>query len=135
MQQYKTITPDNYTFYYITDMDSLYLGSIRLPNVYIRTTQEWNENPNFIGQSGVLYVYSDYIEEEVIEQGETRKKLIPGIKVGDGQAYLIDAPFINNRSFYISESDRARWNNKISFPNDSKTYSVGQDQNLVFTVD
>lgn len=135
-QQYKAITPDNYTFYYVTDIDALYLGSIRLPNVYIRTTQEWNQNPNFIGQPGVLYVYSDYIEKTISHQGEPLKtQLIPGIKVGDGQAYLIDAPFINDRNFYISDSDRAKWDNKISFPNDSRTYSVGQDQRLVFTVD
>lgn len=129
--QYKAITPDNYTFYYVTDTDSLYLGSIRLPNVYIRTTSEWCQNPNYVGQSGVIYVYSDYITEQV--DGVT--KVVPGLKIGDGQAYLIDLPFVNDRNFYITQADRAFWNNKISFPNDSRTYSVGRDENLVFTVD
>lgn len=134
-QQYKAITPDNYTFYYVTDINALYLGSTRLPNVCVRTTQEWNQNPNFIGQSGVIYVYSDYMREEYTQQGETKTRYIPGLKIGDGQAFLIDAAYINDKNYYITQAERNFWNNKIGFPNNSRTYTVGQDENLIFTVD
>lgn len=137
-QRYKTITPDNYTFYYTTDDNGVYLGSTRLSNVYTKKTAEWNANINFIGQTGTFYIYSDWkTETQADEQtGQTRRVTIPGIKLGDGQAYLIDLPFLNDfSSIKVTEQEKARWNNKLSLGENSVTYQVSPvDENLVFTV-
>lgn len=137
-QRYKTITPDNYTFYYTTDDNGVYLGSTRLSNVYTKKTAEWNANINFIGQTGTFYIYSDWKTEtqEDEQTGQTKRVVIPGIKLGDGQAYLIDLPFLNDfSSIKVTEQEKARWNNKLSLGQNSVTYQVSPvDENLVFTV-
>ena len=134
LQVYKSITPDNYTFYYTSDTKALYLGTTRLSNVEIQTTAEWNSNRQFVGQAGVFYIYSDYRQEEYIDHdGHKATRYIPGLKIGDGNAYLIDSPFINDQSYMITQQERNFWNNKISFPGNSNLYAVGDDQKLVFT--
>lgn len=59
-------------------------------------------------------MYTDY---RLDEEGNA----VPGIKIGDGNAYLIDAPFmdtdiidhINNHTIHITEEERQFWNNKV----------------------
>lgn len=54
--------------------------------VHENTTALWNEDPEFIGDKGHLYVYTDYVEKD----GE----IIPGFKFGDGVSFLKDLPFV-----------------------------------------
>lgn len=60
---------------------------IKGSNIYMNTTEYWNSNPMLIAKDGAIYIYTDYDEFE--------GQAIPGIKVGDGKAYLIDIPFIS----------------------------------------
>ena len=54
---------------------------------------------------------------------------IPGFKVGDGQAYLIDLPFVDDvyarhildQSIHVSPEDRASWSSKITCYVDSSS--------------
>lgn len=75
-------------------------GSSHLPMVLDRTaihydtTENWNSNPSLVGERSHIYVYSDYKVEEI--DGET--VYIPAIKIGDGNSYLIDMPFVTNGS-------------------------------------
>lgn len=89
---------------------------IELP-VHQNTTAIWNAERDLIGQNNHIYVYTDYI----VRDG----KNYPGIKIGDGTSYLIDAPFvngdnqdmydhINNHSIHITEEERIFWNNKVT---------------------
>lgn len=57
------------------------------------TTDNWNSQSDLIPDSGTLVVYLDKYSYE--KDGET--VYVPGIKVGDGSAYLIDLPFITDR--------------------------------------
>lgn len=89
-----------------------------------RTVEEWNNDKNLISQKGILYIYSNY---KIINDQEDNKIFLPGIKLGDGKAYLIDLPFlntdtfdeqildhINNEVIHVSLDDRRFWNNKLN---------------------
>ena len=90
------------------------------------TTQHWNEALGFIPLEGELIVYNDYkiIQKEV--DGEVRQVKVPGLKIGDGMAYIQDLPFVNedlrikimehidNPDIHVSVADRLFWNNKLN---------------------
>ena len=88
-----------------------------------KTTAQWNNNPSYPSKKGTLYIYSDY--KTVEKDGE--EIYLPGVKLGDGNAYLIDLPFLNtpqnNEQFlnhindmtrHITAAERQFWNNKIN---------------------
>ena len=60
---------------------------------------------------------------------------VPGIKIGDGLGYLIDAPFLSapydehiaNLDIHVTTENKTFWNNKV------RCYMDGE--NLVFTTD
>ena len=154
LQQYNSITPNDYTFYFVTDVDKVFLGRIQLSNsqiwerihyineqlegkanIQMKTTQEWNQDRSLISQQNTFYIYSDR-NTKVDEQ--TGKVInIPGIKVGDGSSYLIDLPFIddlfyshiNNLDIHVTLAEKQFWNNKVR-TQDSEI----DNQNLIFTI-
>lgn len=80
------------------------------------TTAEWESlGVSTVSESGVLYVYTDYKQDE-------SGKNIPGFKMGDGNAYVADLPFssalfdahMNNTDIHITAAEREKWNNKVS---------------------
>ena len=88
-----------------------------------KTTAQWNSNPSYPSKKGTLYIYSDY--QTVEKDGE--EIYLPGVKLGTGNAYLIDLPFLNtpqnNEQFldhindttrHITAAERQFWNNKIN---------------------
>lgn len=99
--------------------------------VHINTTAYWNSLEHFVGQRGHIYVYSDHSTID--------GQFVPAIKIGDGQAYLIDNPFvssnqelllehINDHSIHITPQERTLWNNKVRCDD---TTVVGE--NIMFT--
>lgn len=54
--------------------------------IHSDTASKWDAQKDLIGQENHIYVY--YTDEE--------KDEIKGLKLGDGKAYLIDAPFLYN---------------------------------------
>lgn len=105
-----------------------------MPNVRIKSkhdsTANWNAAIGFVPLEGEIIVYNDYktITKEV--DGETCQVQVPGIKIGDGQTYVQDLPFldsemrdrilehINNDNIHVSLQEKLFWNNKINV-NDS----------------
>lgn len=91
--------------------------------IHYATTSNWNAEPELVGEVGHVYIYSDYTKVED-EQGNVT--YIPAIKIGDGETYLIDSPFlisandqefidhINNHAIHVSEYDRSSWNEKVT---------------------
>lgn len=83
------------------------------------TTSEWNSTPGLVSEKNHIYVYTDH-QTKTDEEGNIIN--IPGIKVGDGLAYLIDLPFtdtlyaehILNKTIHIDQQERETWNNKVS---------------------
>lgn len=98
------------------------------------TTANWNKYKTFIPMKNELIVYTDrYTETD--ENGKEVK--IPGFKVGDGNAYLIDLPFIGskadnsgldveelqklvdthakNTEIHVTKEEKEFWNNKLNY--------------------
>lgn len=51
------------------------------------TTAEWNAKTDLISKRNTIYVYTDHVKNEEDQD-------VPGIKIGDGKAYVVDLPFI-----------------------------------------
>lgn len=92
-----------------------YIADTEITKVLYGSTASWNSQPQLVSQVGYIYIYSDYKQD-----GEGNN--IPGIKVGDGNAYLIDLPFstklidehIANAVIHITQAERDFWNNKVT---------------------
>lgn len=92
------------------------------------TTENWNNYISFIPMKGEIIVYTD---RSTITDGNGETVNVPGIKIGDGNAYLIDLPFIdestkedilrelrdhtNNDTIHVSNVDRSFWNDKLNY--------------------
>ena len=71
----------------------------------------------------MLVVYTDYQSYE--EEGHT--VYVPGFKIGDGNAYVVDKPFvgeadtkilqehIEDTGLHIQPGEREFWNNKLNY--------------------
>ena len=83
--------------------------------IFVATKEEWDSQPLLIGQAGIVYVYSN-------QYTNPNGDAVPGFKVGDGLAYLIDLPFnddimarfMADDSRFITDEERAFWNNKVT---------------------
>ena len=86
------------------------------------TTANWQANRTFVPLDGEIIIYTDY-DTKVVD-GKTVN--IPAIKIGDGQTYGVDLPFvnddmrdiimahINDASVHASPLEKLFWNNKIN---------------------
>ena len=91
------------------------------------TTNNWNAIRSFIPMRGEIIVYTD---AGSTDDGNGNIINVPGIKIGDGNAYLLDLPFVGsdtakqilqelrehsqNSLIHVSQQDRTSWDNKIS---------------------
>jgi hypothetical protein len=99
------------------------------PEIYMDTVAGWAAKAGLVGQANTIYIYTDYQRDE-------NDNPIAGIKVGDGNAYLIDAPFldtiylehVNDTDIHITAEEREFWNNKVRC-----YYSLTDDETVVFT--
>jgi len=101
------------------------------PEIYFDTVAGWAAQAGLVGQANTIYIYTDYQQDE---NGNS----IAGIKVGDGNAYLIDSPFldtvyfehVNDTDIHITAEEREFWNNKVRC-----YYSLLEDETVVFTTE
>lgn len=107
---------------------------IHQDSIASNTTEGWNSQRDLISKKNVLYVYTDY---QQTEDEEGNVKNIPGVKIGDGKAYLIDLPFtdalmvqhMSDMSIHVTAEEKAFWNSKV------RAYTAGADgENLVLTM-
>ena len=97
--------------------------------IFYDTTANWDSQISLVSIRGAIYVYSDYQED-----GDGN--YIPGIKIGDGNAYLIDMPFtdclykehIEDTVSHITAAERTAWNNKVRCYMDTL-----DEERLIFT--
>ena len=104
-------------------------GAIRLwtnapvaRNIYSDTKANWDSQLTYVPSDGDIIIY---IDKDTISEGGTTKN-VPGIKIGDGNAYCVDLPFvaddiakdlydhIDNASIHVSSQDRSFWDNKLN---------------------
>ena len=92
------------------------------------TTAAWNARLDFVPLDGELIIYKDH-RQFLDQNGNTI--YVPGIKVGDGNAYLIDIPFIEtdtdvsaltqelrtheaDTTAHVTAEERQFWDNKLN---------------------
>ena len=111
--------------------DNQMAGRSHLPNVLDRTaihydtTENWNSRTMLVGERSHIYIYSDYTS--TIIDGET--VLVPAMKIGDGNSYLIDMPFVTGGSagnVIVKSSDE--WAETPELVSDKGTIYVYMDK-------
>lgn len=112
---------------------SLWTGNTEKSVLY-DTTANWNSRLSFVPDAGAIVVYSDFTTVD----GNN----VPNIKIGDGMAYVVDLPFVNDdmRSVilshisdttrHITAAERDAWNNKVTC---NVTLISGTDYQLNFS--
>lgn len=97
------------------------IGSIKITHIdspfriIYDTVDNWNEQSELIPDLGTVVVYVDKYSYE--KDGETI--YVPGIKIADGNAYLIDLPFvtdhIENSCLVYSADTVSGWSNNTAY--------------------
>lgn len=100
------------------------------------TTAQWATQTQLVSRPNTVYIYTD---RRTKSDGNGGTINIAGFKLGDGQAYVVDLPFlnvdeetfsshVNNNVIHITDEERIFWNNK------DRCYIDGNDaETLVFT--
>lgn len=90
------------------------LTDFGIPYIYYGTREYWDSQPSLISVNKAVYVYWDFDKDD---EGND----VPGIKIGDGKGYLIDAPFttdpyynhIRDTLIHVTPEEKEFWNNKV----------------------
>lgn len=83
-------------------------------HIFCNTTAYWNAQTTTPSTEGAIYIYTDH---DIDDSGND----IPGLKVGDGNAYIPDLPFIDYKYdqhladtvSHITAAERTAWNGKV----------------------
>lgn len=98
-------------------------GSSGYAKAIVDTTENWDNNLMFIPEKGLIIVYSD--KGTIIRDGQTIN--VAGIKIGDGNSYLIDLPFVGDEwavimedhiqdtNIHVTLEEKQFWNDKLNF--------------------
>ena len=104
----------------LRNLDYEHSGHTGFAGILLGTTAYWASMPEYVPPSGMLVVYTDYAMDE---QG----RQVSNFKIGDGNAHLIDKPFLGDdvrdalnehiadASAHVSAADRARWDGKLNY--------------------
>lgn len=110
-------------------------GSAIVHNVHTNTTAYWSAQTSYVPRSGDIIVYSD--KDTIVEDGVT--KLVPGFKIGDGNAYVVDLPFtdtaivhrlmahMNDMEAHVTNQERTFWNNKLNLSLNGETLEFNRN--------
>ena len=98
------------------------VGEAIVYDIYKGSTEYWNERTTYVPKNGDVIIYED--RETIEENGVTKN--VPGIKIGDGNAYVVDLPFmddaqrtrllnhITNTDIHVTTLEKAFWNAKLN---------------------
>lgn len=94
-----------------------------------KTKAQWDSDPTLMSKEGYVYIYLDAYHDD---EGNA----LAAIKVGDGQAYIIDLPYIDEELYehihdsaiHVNEGEREFWNNKVRC-----FVSQDNDEHIIFT--
>lgn len=92
-------------------------------NVYCDTESNWNRQLTLVSEKGAIYIFTNH---SYIEDQYGNIWPVPAIKIGDGNAYVVDLPFISdyllklllnhttNSDIHVSAQEKQFWNNKVT---------------------
>ena len=107
------------------------LDKIKLDNLIVltKTTSQWNADISYIPPRGAIIIYSDY--SSITNPDTNVVTYIPNIKIGDGNAYCVDLPFLQtdvstqvlsivnahaaDSSIHTTAAEKSFWNNKLNY--------------------
>lgn len=113
--------------------DAGYITSEDIP-IVSDTKSNWNSKLDYAPPKGTIVIYEDYAVD-------SNNNNVPNFKVGDGNAYVIDLPFvgddlreafqshIEDTVIHITSEERTNWNNKVR----CYMHEDVSQENLVFT--
>lgn len=92
------------------------------------TTANWAAKTDLVSKKNTIYIWTDYKQND---QGQN----IAGIKIGDGLAYVIDLPFIDellyehiyDTNIHVTLAEKMFWNNK------NRAYADEDEEELILT--
>ena len=89
--------------------------------VTVNTVENWTTKTSYVPKKGEIIVYSDRTVIDGLSY--------PGVKIGDGNAFVVDLPFlgedvadrvtellnshINNTGIHVTTAEKTYWNNKL----------------------
>lgn len=103
---------------HVTVVNDKPLTDFGLRPIYYDTEANWNDQTNLVSEEGAIYIYTYGTGDDIKFK----------IKIGDGNAYLIDMPFVVDQP--VSGLDKEFWNNKVS-----AYISLLNDEELVLSTD
>lgn len=92
-------------------------------NVYSDTESNWNQQTTLVSEKGAVYIFTNH---SYIEDQYGNIWPVPAIKIGDGNAYVVDLPFTsdyilklllnhtNNSGIHVTLQEKQFWNNKVT---------------------
>lgn len=102
-------------------------GSAIVYNVQKDTTANWNSKIGYVPEKNDVIIYSDHGQ---MDDGFGNTIDVPAIKIGDGNAYLVDLPFVGddvryqiltelrshtgNSFIHVTQEEKEFWNNKLN---------------------
>lgn len=104
-------------------------------HIHYDTTANWSTKTSYVPASGDIIIYTD---KDTVADGGTNKQ-VPGIKIGDGNAYVVDLPFvdaaiagqindhISNANIHVTSNEKTFWNNKLNFALNGETLLFNRD--------
>lgn len=107
------------------------------------TTANWNRAIGFIPLDGEIIIYTDYKTVTEVVGNTTVTKNVPGIKIGTGNAYVQDLPFVDdetrealmahilNTDVHVTLNNKAFWNNKLNYDSTLEVNNELIDETLV----
>lgn len=105
-----------------------YIGNTTAKILY-DTKANWDKQTTLVSEQKTVYIYSDAYQDS---QGND----IPGVKIGDGNAYVVDLQFagklydehLADTVKHITAEERAAWNGKVRCYLDTNNAEI-----LIFT--
>lgn len=109
------------------------------------TTDNWNNAQGFIPKSGEVIIYTDYEKITKDVAGKTVEIDVPNIKIGTGNGYVQDLPFVDeelrnklmlhieNMDMHTTLREKLFWDNKVNIDDEfEQIYQDVEDETLVF---
>ena len=109
------------------------------------TTENWNNAQGFIPRVGEVIIYTDYEKTTRDIAGKIVEINVPNIKIGTGNAYVQDLPFVDtelrnklmmhieNQDMHTTLEEKLFWNNKVNIDDEYEvTQEELQEETLVF---
>lgn len=92
----------------------LYENGEKVARVISGTVEYWRTQSSYVPPKGTILIYTNYMIDE--------DRNIPAFKIGDGNAYAVDLPFIggteqlldhiSNLGIHVTQNEKLFWNSK-----------------------